>query len=192
MYEEIIDSFNARYVLPEEGGYKRHCNFFVTEKRLVVNIPEGMNPWISLVTVTFFLGSLVVGVLSRSVDLLTIGFGIGIIVLILLVSVDFIIRQRKNSRIKRLVPEEILKAGKNNFGIPYADIVKVKHEEVERFEPPSKHIFVPTPPEKDHIIEFQTKNAKHLFLIDRGDIEPFIDLMNRFIPDKIEEHGTEG
>jgi len=192
MVEEVLGVFNAYLIMLEERGSKRSCTFLVTDSRLVVMLPEGMNPWIGVVAVIAFVVSLV-GLFLRDLTLFLVGLGVGFLVVFLLVLVDFGVRYRRQSRIKKLAPDEILRASKRNFEIPHSDIVRVKHEVVERYEPPSiSHIFLPSLPYKTHMVEFDTQKGKHVFNMDMSETMRLIDLMSRFVPEKIEEGKSEG
>lgn len=187
MAEQMMDAFAAHLLRIEEGDVKRSCTFFVTDKRLVVLVSEGINPWVGVVAAIAFIAGLA-GLLLRNLTLFLAGLGAGFILVLLLVVVDFAVRQRKRSRVKRLSPNEILKAYKRNFEIPYSEIIKVKHEPVERIETAGvNRIILPSLPYITHLVRFETGRGKYVFMIERGDIAPFLDLMNRFVPGKIEE-----
>lgn len=191
MAEQVVDAFAAHLLMIEEGDVKRSCTVFVTGKRLVVVVPEGINPWIGVVVAVAFIAGLM-GLLLRNLILFLGGLGTGFVLVLLLVLVDFAIRQRKKSRVKRLAPDEILKAYKRNFEIPYPDIVKIKHEPVERIETAGfNRIILPSLPYITHLVRFETGKGKYVFMIERSDIALFFDLMNRFVPDKIEEENPQ-
>jgi len=191
MVEEKVDVFDAYLVVLEERGLKRSCTVFVTDQRLVVMVHEGMNPWIGIVVVTAFVVSLV-ALFLRDLNLFLAGLSVGFVAVFSLVLADSSIRYRRRRRVKRLAPSEILGSSKLNFEIPYPDIVKVKYVEVERYEPPSvSRVFLPSLPYKTHVIEFETQMGKRVFNMDVSETMRLMDLMNRFVPEKIEEAKTE-
>jgi hypothetical protein len=188
--EKIVDVFGAHLLMIEEGDVKRSCTFFVTDKRLVVLVPEGINPWIGVVAAVAFVAGLA-GLLLRNLILFLGGLGAGFVLVLLLVLVDFAIRYRKRSKVRQLAPDEILRAYRRNFEIPYSEITRVKHEPVERIETAGyNRILLPSLPYTTHLVRFETGKGKYVFMIERGDIARFLDLMNRFVPGKIEENQT--
>jgi len=190
MVEEIVDFFDAYFLVLEEGGVRRSCTLFFTSSRLIVMVPEGINPWIGGVAAIAFVVSFV-GLLLRDVTLFLTGFSAVFVAVIFLVLVDANIRNRRRKRVKQFPPDEILKAGKRNLEIPYSDIIKVRHEVVETVETGVSRIFLPTPPSERHTIELETQKGRHAFLIEISELARFIDLMNRFVPEKIEEKKSE-
>jgi len=190
MVEEIVDFFDAYFLVLEEGGVRRSCTLFFTSSRLIVMVPEGINPWIGGVAAIAFVVSFV-GLLLRDVTLFLTGFSAVFVAVILLVLVDANIRNRRRKRVKQLPPEEILKASKRNLEISYSDILKVRHEVVETVETGVSRIFLPTPPSERHTMELETQKGRHAFLIEISELARFIDLMNRFVPEKIEEKKSE-
>jgi len=68
MAEQIVDVFEAHLLMIEEGDVKRSCTLFVTDRRVVVMVPEGINPWIGVMAAVAFVASLV-GLLLRNLTL---------------------------------------------------------------------------------------------------------------------------
>jgi len=190
MAEQVVDAFAAHLLMIEEGDVKRSCTLFVTDRRVVVMVPEGINPRIGVVAVVAFVAG-IAGLLLRNLTLFLAGLGTGFVLVLLLALADFVVRQRKRSRVKRLTPEEILRAYRRNFEIPYSDIVKAKHEAVERIETSGlNRIILPSLPYITHLVRFETQKGKYVFMIERSDIALFLDLMNRFVHEKIEGNQT--
>ena len=75
----------------EEGDVKRSYTLFVTDRRVVVMVPEGINPWIGVVAVVAFVAA-VLGLLLRNLTLFLTGLGAGFVLVLLLALADFVVR----------------------------------------------------------------------------------------------------
>ena len=75
----------------EEGDVKRSCTLFVTDRRVVVMVPEGINPWIGVVAVVAFVAA-ILGLLLRNLALFLAGLGAGFVLVLLLALADFVVR----------------------------------------------------------------------------------------------------
>jgi hypothetical protein len=185
MVEEIPGVFSAHQLMLDEGGVRRACTLFFTGKRLVVSVPEGIDTRTFILTV-IALGVGFTGFLLRDYLLFFAGLMAGIIISLLLGLIDFVVRRRKTSKVKRLAPDDILKFGKRNFEITYPDIIKVKHIEFERYEGGSR-FFLPTFRELIHEIEVDTSKGKYVFILNKNDVDRCIELLNEFVSEKIEK-----
>ncbi len=167
---------------------KRSCTLFVTDNRIVVAIPEGMDSRISGIVVVAFAICLT-GLILMNAAIFTVGLIETFAVTLLLVLANFIVRYRNSNKIRRLRLNEILRGGKENFEIRYPDIVKVRHEPVRRRDTSvASHILLPSLPYTSHLIDLETQKSKYTFIIEESDVEVFMDLMKQSFPEeKIEE-----
>jgi len=191
MAEEVTGVFDARLIKLEEDRVEKKCIFFVTDRRLVFAIIEGLNPWAVLVVILAFAASLVAFTL-RDLTLFLVSLIVAFAAVFFYVLADFSVRSRRKRRVKRLAPDEILNVSERNFELLYGDIVKIKHEAVERYEPGSSHIFVPTLGLSSitHVIKLGTQRGEYNLLVSKNQAVRFFELMNLFVPGKIEENQT--
>ena len=187
MAGEVLDKFEGHLLVFERGGVKRSCTLFITENRMVVAIPEGMDPKIGSVVIVGF-GIILAGLLLMNPALFVAGLGGTFAVVLYLVLVNFVVQYRSGSRIRRLRLNEILRAGKDNFEISYKDLDRVVHESVKRHEMygPSR-FFLPSLPSTTHLINVVTAKGKYTFMVESIDATRIVDLMKRFVPEKVEE-----
>jgi len=189
MVEEIVGKLSAHQLMLEEYGVRRACTLFFTSSRVIVMMPEGINTRVfALAVIALVVGF--VGFLLKNFLLFFAGLMAAIVVGLLLGLIDFVIRHRRMSKVKRLAPDNILKASGKNFEISYSDVVKVKHTSFERHEGSSR-FFLPTFPELMHDIEFTTSQKRYVFILERNDFYRCMNLLNRFIPEKIEKDENE-
>jgi hypothetical protein len=153
-------------------------------------VPEGLNPRVfALAVIPLAVGF--IGFLLRDIVLIAAGLIAAVVAGLLLGLIDFVVRRRRMSRVKRFAPDDILKAGKRNFEIPYSDVINVKLTTFERYDGSSRGLFLPTLPELAHDIEFVTTRGSYVFILSKSDLDRCRELLNTKIPEKIEKNGSE-
>lgn len=183
MKEENSCIINARYLPLDEYDVAKPCTLFFNRNRIIVVSLEGMNPW-TVVTVIVALAASFTGLLLRNFFLLFGGLGAGITAGILIVIIDFLIRRKKLSKMKRLSPERILETSEENFEVRFAEIVKA---EVRTFKTYSKgSLLLPSLQENQYAVDLATNQKKYRFILDRNKLQQCINMLRQFAPETIE------
>jgi len=192
MAEEILDKFDAHALMFEQGEVKRSCTLFFARTRIVVAIPEGINPKVGIAVLIGF-GLVLAGMLLMNVALFIAGLAATFSISVFLVLVNSVVQYRSGRRMKRLSLDEILREGKGNFEIPYQDVVKVVHATVKRHEAYGlSRFFLPSFPATTHLIDFVTPKGKYVFMVEGIDALRIIELIRPSVPERIEEKESEG
>jgi len=189
MAEEVVGVFDAHCLMLHEYGVSKSCVLFLTSNRIIVAIIEGIKPKLGFAVVVSAAIAFT-GLLLRDSTLFLAGLFAVIVVASMLVLTNLIVRNRKKRRVKRLAPEEILRTNIRNFEISYSDLVKIKHTSFQKYESVSR-FFLPMPPEIAYEIEFATSKEEYVLILDRNDLARCIDLLNKFVPEKIEKDENE-
>jgi len=182
MVEEILGIFSARQSMPEEDG-GRSCTLFLTSGRVIVMKHRGIDPrTVALPIIALAVGF--TGFLLMNFVLFFIGAGMGIVASLVLGLADFLIRRRRISKAKKLAPDEILKADRRNFEIPYAKIAKIETKRFEEFRRAS--MLLPTFQEYKWAVKFFAENRSYIFSLDSDVYDPFIERIRPFVSQIVE------
>jgi len=189
MAEKVVEMFDARSSMPEEYGVVKPCVLFLTQKRIVVGIIEGIS---SKLVVAVVISAVVTfsGLFLRELILFLAGLVAVVAVSSVLAVTDFLVRHRRRVRVKKLAPDEVLTVNKKNFEVSYLDLVKVTHGTFERYEWGMRFL-IPTLPELMHDIELVTSKGRYAFILDRVNLDRCMNLLNKFVPEKIEKDKDE-
>jgi hypothetical protein len=187
MTERVLDRVDAHAVTPERGQTESSCIMLLTNSRIVVAVPEGTDPKTSLVIIIGF-GIILAGFVLMNPAVLLAGSVATLAVLLFLVLVNFAVRYRSGSRMRRLSLDEILAGSEKSFEVRYADIVEVVHESVRRHEiyGPSR-FFLPSFQSTVHLIHVVTQKGKYSFKVEVIDADRILDLMKQYLTVEIKE-----
>lgn len=94
------------------------------------------------------------------------GLGTGIVAGLLIGLYDFVTRRRKTGKMKKLNPNHILEIDKENFEVPYANIVKVEIKTFKTY--PRASFLLLSFEEHRYKIDFVTQKERFMFIMDKG------------------------
>jgi len=189
MAEQVVRVFDARCSMSKEYSVVKPCVLFFTGNRIVAGIIEGISSKL-VVAVVIAAAVTFIGLFLKDLILFLGGLVAVVVVSSVLAVTDYIVRHRRRIKVKRLVLDEVLRANKRNFEVFYSDIVKAKHGTFERFEWGMRFL-IPTLPELMHDIELVTSQGRYVFILERNDLNRCMDLLNQFVPEKIEKDEDE-
>jgi len=189
MAEEIVGVFDARCLMLEEHGVSKSCVLLLTHNRIVVGIIDGIS--LKLVAIVVLSAAVTfLGLFLKDLFLFSAGLVAIIVTGSLLGLSDFIVRYGRKNKVKKSAPEMVLKFNAKNIEILYSDVVKVRRTSFEKLEGGSR-FFLPTLPELTHDIEFVTSKGRHVFILDRYDLGRCLNLLDKFVKEKIERNENE-
>lgn len=184
MAEEIVDVFSAIQSMPEEHGFfTRSCTLFLTNSRVIVMEPRGIDTRTFAVPI-IALAVGFAGLLIMNLVLFFIGLGVGLVAGLVLGLANIFIRSRRISKAGKLAPDEILKADVRNFEILYSKTAKV---EIERFEAFRKgSLFLPSLPQYKCAVKFFEENGRHVFILDSDVLNQFVRSIEPYVSEIVE------
>jgi len=180
--EKVLDTFNALQSIPERG-VGRSCTLFITNSRIIVMEPKGIDLRTVAIPIIALVASLV-GLFLRDLVLFVGGFLAGIASGFVLIILDFFLRNRRISKAKKLVPAEILKAGKQNFEVPYSKVSRVEIKKYEAFRR-ANPLFLSLP-QYNWVVEFIVENERLTFIFESDLMNQFLERIHPFVSEIVE------
>ena len=170
-----------------EDNEGRSCVLFFTSSRVIVAVPTERVFWVGfLVMIGIIVGFVILFVRSLAMFFGGIVIAVGVGVLFVLISP--FIQRISVSRLRRLPADEILKAGKKNFEVPYSSIVGVESKQVKTYGG-GGHVWYmilrPTEVRYDNLIEIVTTLERYSFILSRKELDRCMDLIRKILPDTI-------
>lgn len=169
-----------------EDSNGRSCVLFFTSVRIIV-VPRERFSWAGfLVMIGIIVGFAVLFVRSAVTFIAGMGIAVGVGVLFGLVGP--FIRRLSVSRLKRLDADEISKASKKNFEVPYSGVVGVRKRQIKTcFGAGLVWYMTPRPVEVRYhdIIEILTTQERYSFVLSHKELDRCMDLIHEALPCKI-------
>ena len=168
-----------------EDSDGRSCALFFTSNRIIV-VPMERVFWAGFLVI---IGIIVGFVILFVRNLVMFGAGMGIAVGVsVLFALTRPVRRISVARLKRFAADEILKAGKKNFEVPYSSIVGVNSKQVKRYVVGGRvwyMISLPSDVRYHYVIEIVTTVKRYSFILSRKVLDRCMDLIRKILPDKI-------
>lgn len=155
MVEEIVAEFDAIQSVSEEYGIGEPCILFLTNSRVIVAEFEGLSSLAFLVPVGLFVVAFA-GLLLRELLILLLGLAAAIMAGLLLIATNYVVRNRRLNRARRLAPDQILALNRRNFDIPYNKVAKIELRRHEEFRGGGGNILLPSLPEYKWTVDFSS------------------------------------
>jgi hypothetical protein len=182
--EEILRSFNAHQAIINEHETINSPIVFLTNTRIIVASIEGITLWTVAIVIIALAGSFA-GLLLRNFDLFVGGLSVGIAAGFVIGLVDYVVRLRKRSKMKKLDPNSIVEMSRKNFEIRYSLISKVVVRTFQTYS--AGRWFLPFSfLEHKYVLDFLTDSSKHTLILEPNDLQPCLNLISKFAPEAIE------
>jgi hypothetical protein len=193
MAEGIIGEFSAIQSVSEEYGVGEPCVLFLTNSRVIVAEFEGLSSLTFLIPVVLFVVAFA-GLFAREFLILLIGLAAAIVSGLLLIAVNYALRNRRLRQARRLSPDRILTLSKSNFEIPYIKIAKVELRRHEEFRGGGRGILLPSLPEYKWTVDFSMQSVEdrgRTFILKGSVASPFKECIKQYVPEIIEHEPLE-
>lgn len=188
MAEEIVGEFNAIQSVSEEHGVGKPCILFLTNSRVIVMEIEGMSSLVFLIPIISFVVGFA-GLLLRELLILLTGVTAAIVSSLFLIGINYVVRNQRLKRARKLAPEEIMRLNSNNLDIPYNKIVKIELKRYEEFRGGGGNILLPSFPEFKWTVDFSMQGEEdrgHVFILKGNTMAAFKECVKQYIPEIIE------
>jgi hypothetical protein len=193
MVEEILREFDAIQSVSEEHGIGEPCILFLTNSRVIVAEFEGLSSLGLLVPLGLFAVAFA-GLLLRELLILLLGLAAAVISGLLLVAANYVVKNRRLRRARRLSPDEILGLNQRNFDIPYSKIAKVELRRHEEFRGGGGNILLPSLPEYKWTVDFfmqSLQDRARIFILKGSVTAQFEEHIKQYVPEVIEHEPLE-
>lgn len=188
MAEEVVGEFNAIQSVSEEYGVGKSCILFLTNSRVIVVEIEGVSSLVFLIPIVLFVVGFA-GLLLRELLALLIGVATAIASSLLLLGVNYAVRNRRLKRVRKLTPSQIVRLSSNNFDIPYAKIAKIELKRHEEFRGGGGNILLPSFPEYKWTVYFSMQSEEdrgYVFILKGNIMAAFKECIKQYIPEIFE------
>ncbi len=193
MVEEIVAEFDAIQSVSEEYGIGEPCILFLTNSRVIVAEFEGLSSLAFLVPVGLFVVAFA-GLLLRELLILLLGLAAAIMAGLLLIATNYVVRNRRLNRARRLAPDQILALNRRNFDIPYNKVAKIELRRHEEFRGGGGNILLPSLPEYKWTVDFLMQSLEdrgRIFILKGSVTAQFEERIKQYVPEVIEHEPLE-